>query len=132
MVKNFDEVKEIAFGWLGLLPDDFYRMDVDDFSLMCKGFFAKRKQDQLQFANVAFCVDAIGWGLAGKPANYKKFIADWFGEKPKVTTQEDLKKRSDTIMEKLAIMQKIQDEKDKLKPKKEVKKKNARAVKNNN
>lgn len=128
MVKTFDEIKEIAFGWLGIMPDDFYRMEVDDFSLMQKGFFAKRKQDQLQFANVAFCVDAIGSMFSKQRPNYKNFVAAWFGEQPKVPTSEERKKRSEEIMSQLNLMQKIQDEKDKLKPKK----KNARAAKNNN
>lgn len=100
-------------------------MELEDFYLKQKGFFAKRKQDQLQFANVAFCVDAIGWGLAGKKANYKKFVADWFGEKIKSASKEELKQRSEAIKIKLDRMQKIQDEKDKLK-------KIARSVKNSN
>lgn len=112
------------------MPEVFYDMELEDFSLMQKGFFDKRKQDQLQFANVAFCVDAIGSMFSKQRPNYKAFTAAWFGEKPKVPTQEELKKRSDAIMSKLAVMQKIQDEKDKLNPKKEVKKKNARTAKN--
>lgn len=123
---TLDWLKEVAFGWLGLMPEVFYDMELEDFFLMQKGFFAKRKQDQLQFANVAFCVDAIGWGLAGKKANYKKFISDWFGEKPKVVSKEDLKQRSQEIKRRIEFLQKVDEEKEKIKPKK----KSARSVKN--
>lgn len=97
------------------MPEVFYDMELDDFSLMQKGFFNKRKSDQIQFANIAFCVDAIGTGLAGKKANYSQFIKAWFGEVEKPMSKEQLKEKSDKIMKQLAEMQKIQDEKDKIK-----------------
>lgn len=113
-------MKEVAFGWLGVMPEIFYDMELEDFFLMQKGFFNKRKADSLQFANVAFCVDAIGTGLAGKRADYKRFVRAWFGEVEKPQTKEQLAERSKIIMDKLAVMQRIQDEKD------------ARAIKNSN
>lgn len=101
-------------------------MELDDFFLMQKGFFNKRKADDMRFAKVAFYIAAIHQnGLAGKPLFSNKFFAEWFGEKPKAVTKEELAERSKAIMDKLAVMQKIQDEKDKLK-------KNARAAQNNN
>lgn len=97
------------------MPEVFYDMELEDFFLMQKGFFNKRKADQIQFANVAFCVDAIGTGLAGKKADYSKFIKAWFGESEKPMNKEQLRERSQKIMQRLAEMQKIQDEKDKIK-----------------
>lgn len=90
-------------------------MELEDFLLMQKGFFNKRKADQIQFANIAFCVDAIGTGLAGKKANYSQFIKAWFGEVEKPVSKEQLKEKSERIMKQLANMQRLQDEKDKIK-----------------
>ena len=104
------------------MPEVFYDMELEDFFLMQKGFFDKRKADEIRFAKVAFYVNAIGENLAGKPAHGEKFIRDWLGEKPKQTTQEDLNARSKRISEMIAFREQIKAEK----------KKNARAVKNNN
>jgi len=107
-------LKEVAFGWLGLMPEVFYDMELEDFFLMQKGFFNKRKVDDLSFAKVAFYIAAIHQNIAGKPIYGKKFIAEWFGEKEKQMSKEDLAKRSEVIMKKLELMQKIDDEKKKI------------------
>ena len=97
---------------------------MDDFSLMSKGFWAKRKRDEMNFANVAFIIDAFATGLSGKRANYKTFIKGWFGD-GKVMTQEELNKRSAEIMKKVELTNKILAEKEKLH-------KRGRATKNSN
>ena len=56
---TLEGVKEIAFGWLGIIPETWYDMEFDDFQLMVKGFFAKRKRDELNFANIGFIIDAL-------------------------------------------------------------------------
>lgn len=43
---SWDEVRAEAFGEIGLLPEDFYSMDVDDYWLLHKGFFNKRVYEQ--------------------------------------------------------------------------------------
>lgn len=104
------------------MPEVFYDMELEDFFLMQKGFFDRRKRDELNFANVAAVIDAFAAGLGqDKSWSHQKFISRWFGEKPKQTTQEDLNQRSKRIAEMIAFREKIKAEK-----------KNARTVKNNN
>ena len=93
--------------------------------IMHKGYFDKRKRDEMNFANVAFIIDAFATGLAGKRANYKTFIKGWFGEYDKPMTQEELNKRSAEIMKKVELTNKILAEKEKLH-------KRGRAAKNSN
>lgn len=97
---------------------------MDDFTLMSKGYWAKRKRDEMNFANVAFIIDAFATGLSGKRANYKTFIKGWFGESDRMT-QEQLDKRSAEIMKKVELTNKILAEKEKLH-------KRGRAAKNSN
>ncbi len=97
-------------------------MKLSDFMIMQKGFFDKRKRDEMNFANVAFIIDAFATGLAGKRANYKTFIKGWFGETDKPMTQEEHKKRSEEIMKRVELTNKILAEKEKY----------ARAAKNSN
>lgn len=99
-------------------------MEMEDFFLMQKGFFAMRKADDVRFGKVAFYIAAIHQNIAGKPLFGAKFLAEWLGEKPKEPTKEERDERGRKIKAQLDLMQKIQDEKDKLK--------NARTVKNNN
>ena len=89
-------------------------MLIDDFRLMCKGYWKKRERDELNFANVAFVIDAFATGLAGKRANYKKFINGWFGKVEQQMTREDLNKRSEEIMKRVELTNKILAEKEKM------------------
>ena len=107
------------------MPDVWFKMEKDDFTLMSKGYWARRKRDDMNFANVAFIIDAFATGLSGKRANYKSFIKGWFGEYDKPMTQEELNKRSAEIMKKVELTNKILAEKEKLH-------KRARRTKNNN
>ena len=95
-----------------------------DLLIMQKGYFNKRRRDEMNFANVAFIIDAFATGLSGKRANYKTFIKGWFGD-GKAMTQEELNKRSAEIMKKVELTNKILAEKEKLH-------KRGRAVKNSN
>lgn len=104
------------------MPEVWYDMELSDFMLMQKGFFEKRKADEIRFAKVAFYVNAIGENLAGKRANGKKFIMEWLGEKSQGLSQDALNERRKVIKAQLALMQKIHDEK----------KKNGRATQNSN
>jgi len=106
------------------MPDVWFEMEMDDFTLMSKGYWARRKRDEMNFANVAFIIDAFATGLSGKRANYKSFIKGWFGD-GKVMTQEELNKRSAEIMKKVELTNKILAEKEKLH-------KRGRATKNSN
>jgi len=97
---------------------------MDDFRLMSKGYWSRRKRDEMNFANVAFIIDAFATGLSGKKANYKTFIKGWFGEYDKPMTQEQLNKRSEEIMKRVELTNKILAEKEKMF--------NGRAAKNSN
>lgn len=120
----------MAFGWLGLLPCDFYKMQLDDFNLMVKGYFEKRKRDELNFANVGSIIDSFVAGVSNnKLWNYKKFIANWFGEKAPEMSLEEKKQRSLQMMQRVKLTNKILEEKEKVIPKK---KKRGRATKNSN
>lgn len=107
-------------------------MELEDFYLMQKGFFDKRKADEIRFAKVAFYINAIGENLAGNPAHGEKFIREWLGEKPKTTSEEDRKKLGDAIKSKIELANKIAAEYDKKFGDRKKKKKNARTAKNNN
>lgn len=102
-------------------------MEIEDFGLMIKGFFAKRKSDETNFANVGFMIDAFATGLSGKKPDYKKFIKGWFGEGEKPLTKEEMNKRKDEIRRRVQLSNKILEEKEKNNPKKR-----GRRVKNNN
>ena len=118
------------------MPEVFYDMELDDFFLMQKGFFNKRKDDSLQFAKVGFYIAAIHQnGLAGKSLSGKTFYQEWFGDvegssKPK--TKEELSERSKKMMERVKYTTKLLDEKEKLKSDKNTKLKNAKRAKNSN
>ena len=97
-------------------------MEFDDFGIMIKGYFDKRKRDELNFARVGFIIDGFASGLAGQKINVKKWFADWFGEKAPPLDKEEKKKRSEEMMKRVKLTNKILEEK----------KKNAKRVKNNN
>lgn len=96
------------------MPEVFYDMELEDFFLMQKGFFNKRKSDDMSFAKVAFYIAAIHQNIAGKPLAGKQFIADWFGEKPKQVSKEELKDRSKNMMERVRLTNKLLEEKEKI------------------
>lgn len=110
------------------MPEVFYDMELEDFFFMQKGFFAKRKNDDLSFAKVAFYIAAIHQNIAGKTLSGKTFISEWFGEKPKPLNKEDLTDRSKKMMERVRLTNKIIEEKEKIK--KQIK--NAERIKNSN
>ena len=97
-------------------------MELDDFSIMIKGYFDKRKRDELNFARVGFIIDGFASGLSGQKINPKKWFADWFGEKDQPVDKVGRKKKSEEIMKKVKLTNKILEEK----------KKNAKRVKNSN
>lgn len=89
-------------------------MEIDDFRLMSKGYWKRRERDELNFANVAFVIDAFATGIAGKRANYKKFINSWFGKVEPQMTREEATKRSEEIMKRVELTNKILAEKEKM------------------
>jgi len=95
------------------MPEVFYDMELEDFFLMQKGFFNRRKNDDMSFAKVAFYIAAIHQNLAGKPLHGKQFVSQWFGEKEKQMTQEELNKQSIEIMKRVEITNKILEEREK-------------------
>lgn len=97
-------------------------MEFDDFGIMIKGYFEKRKRDELNFARIGFIIDGFASGLAGQNINAKKWFSDWFGEKAPTTSKEDKKKRSEEMMKRVKLTNKVLEEKQK----------NAKRVKNNN
>lgn len=103
-------------------------MEPHEFNLMCRGFFDKRKSDDLSFAKVAFYIAAIHQNIAGKPLTGKQFMSDWFGEKPKQVSKEQLKSRSKEMMERVRLTNKLIEEKEKVH--KQIK--NAERIKNIN
>jgi hypothetical protein len=97
------------------MPEVFYDMELEDFFLMQKGFFNKRKSESMDFAKVAFYIAAIHQNIAGKPLHGSRFIAEWFGEKERVMTQEQLDERSKAIMARVELTNKIEEERRKIK-----------------
>ena len=61
-----------AFGQIGLLPDDFYSLEVDDYILLRKGYIEKVKTDSiiLRFQTALICEALIGKG------NGARFVMD--------------------------------------------------------
>ena len=102
-------------------------MEFDDFGIMIKGYFDKRKRDELNFARIGFIIDGFASGLAGQNINAKKWFNDWFGEKTYVD-KDERKKKGQEIMKRVKLKNKILEEKEKLTPKKS----NAKRVKNSN
>ena len=94
------------------MPEVWFDMELEDFFLMQKGFFNRRKNDDMSFAKVAFYIAAIHQNIAGKPLHGKKFITEWFGEKEKQMTQEELNKQSIEIMKRIEITNKILEERE--------------------
>lgn len=97
-------------------------MDMDDFGIMLKGFFDKRKRDELSFARVAFYIAAIHQNIAGKAIYMSKFLGEWFGEKETKLSKDELKERSKEMMKRVRLKAQILEEKTK-NVKKPVKKK---------
>lgn len=90
-------------------------MRIKDFNLTCKGFFNKRKADDIRFGKVAFYIAAIHQNLSGKPIYMSRFLSEWVGEKPKALTKDEIKDRSSRMMERVRIKNKILEEKEKVK-----------------
>ena len=61
-----------AFGQIGLLPDDFYSLEVEDYILLRKGYLEKVKTDSiiLRFQTALICEDLRGKG------NGARFVMD--------------------------------------------------------
>lgn len=97
-------------------------MELEDFGIMVKGYFDKRKRDELNFARIGFIIDGFASGLAGQKINVRKWFNDWFGEKEPALPKEDRKKKSEELMKRVKLTNKLLEEK----------KKNAKRVKNNN
>lgn len=61
-----------AFGQIGLLPDDFYSLEAEDYILLRKGYIEKIKTDSiiLRFQTALICEALIGKG------NGARFVMD--------------------------------------------------------
>lgn len=61
-----------AFGQIGLLPDDFYGLDFDDYILLRQGYIEKVKTESvlLRFQTALICEALIGKG------NGARFVMD--------------------------------------------------------
>lgn len=61
-----------AFGQIGLLPDDFYGLEVDDYLLLRNGYIEKVKTESilLRFQTALICEALIGKG------NGARFVMD--------------------------------------------------------
>jgi TfoX/Sxy family transcriptional regulator of competence genes len=61
-----------AFGQIGLLPNDFYGLEVDDYILLRQGYIEKVKTDSilLRFQTALICEALIGKG------NGARFVMD--------------------------------------------------------
>ena len=84
-------------------------MLIDDFTLMCNGFWKKERYHEGIFRNVAWIIHASFVNKA-IPINVLWPI----GEKDKPMTQEQLNKRSEEIMKRVELTNKILAEKEKL------------------
>ncbi len=47
-----------AFGEIGILPKDFYRLDISEYVLLRKGFFDRKINEQRVLRKVVMCVIA--------------------------------------------------------------------------
>ena len=57
-MSSWEEVKSEAFGEIGLLPDDFYRMETSDFNLLKKGYYRKLEYQQATLRKAVMIVIA--------------------------------------------------------------------------
>jgi hypothetical protein len=55
---TWDELKAEAFGEIGLLPDNFYELDHEDYFLLKKGYFNKRVYEQRVFRRMVMTIIA--------------------------------------------------------------------------
>lgn len=77
-----------AFGQMGLLPDEFYGLDFDDYILLRKGYIEKVKTESilLRFQTALICEALIGKG------NGARFVMDsWQLESSEELTQEQVR-----------------------------------------
>lgn len=55
---TWDELRAEAFGEIGLLPDNFYDLEHEDYFLLKKGFFNKRIYEQRVFRRMVMTIIA--------------------------------------------------------------------------
>jgi hypothetical protein len=98
----------MAFGWLGIMPEVWYDMLIEDFVLMSNGYKQKREYEEDRFRRVAWITHA-SFASKAVPMNTLWPI----GERDKPITQDDLRKRSEDIMKKVRLNNKLLEEKEK-------------------
>lgn len=89
-----------AFGQIGLLPDDFYSLEVEDYILLRKGYIEKVKTDSiiLRFQTALICEALIGKG------NGARFVMDsWQLEEKNELDLEQVKQLLKAKREKEAL-----------------------------
>ena len=89
-----------AFGQIGLLPNDFYGLDFEDYILLRKGYSDKLKTESLI---LIFQTALISEALIGK-GNGSRFVMDsWQVESKPEITQEQIKQLLKSKREKEAL-----------------------------
>lgn len=86
------------------MPDVFYDMEIQDFLLMSKGFWKRQEYEESKFKRLAVITHS---SMVGKPLHPDKL---WpIGESKKVD-KDFLKKRSESVMKQLEMMERIEQE----------------------
>ena len=89
-----------AFGQIGLLPDDFYSLDFEEYILLRKGYIEKVKNESvlLRFQTALICEALIGKG------NGARFVMDsWQLDSKADLSQEQVRQLLKTKREKEAL-----------------------------
>lgn len=89
-----------AFGQIGLLPDDFYSLDFEDYILLRKGYVEKVKTESvlLRFQTALICEALIGKG------NGARFVMDsWQLDSKADLSQEQVRELLKAKREKEAL-----------------------------
>ena len=89
-----------AFGQIGLLPDDFYSLDFDDYILLRQGYIEKVKTESvlLRFQTALICEALIGKG------NGARFVMDsWQLDSKADLSQEQVRQLLKAKREKEAL-----------------------------
>ena len=89
-----------AFGQIGLLPDDFYSLDFDDYLLLRKGYIERVKNESvlLRFQTALICEALVGKG------NGTRFVMDsWQLDSKADLSQEQVRQLLKAKREKEAL-----------------------------
>jgi hypothetical protein len=90
------------------MPEILYDMEIDDLRIMIRGFEKRLEYEESLFKRLAYITHA---SMVSKPLSPERL---WPARGKKKLTGEEIKKRSELMMERINLMEKIDKEKRKL------------------